>query len=104
MEMIDDKNTKNSATEIKKLSKTAEVFISELYGKFGQFQIEEVRKSENDKNWVLTVSYFQKHESPNDLQKLMGLFGNRVYKQLVIKSDGTVVSIANWYPEHAVAL
>lgn len=99
--MIDTQKVKGSAADIKELSNGAEQFITELYGKQSQFRIEEVSKAEMGKKWIITVSYFREHESPNDLQKFLGVFGNRVYKQLTLESDGTVVSIKNWFPEHA---
>ena len=97
--MIDNAKVKNSASYIKALSTAAEQFITELYGKQNQFQIEEVKRSGKGKDWTVTVSYFRKHETPNDLQKLLGLFGSRVYKQLTIQPDGTVSGISNWHPE-----
>jgi hypothetical protein len=101
--MIEPAKIKNSAREIKDLSNAAREFIEDLYGKQQQFQIEEVSRDSKGKGWVVTVSYFRKHESPNDLQKLLGLYGSRVYKQLTILPDGTVTGIKNWQPETATA-
>lgn len=42
--MIDTKIVANSASDFKDLAKAAEQFITELYGKQSQFQIEEVQK------------------------------------------------------------
>lgn len=100
---MNDLNLKNSTSDIKKLSEYAEQCITELYGKQEQFQIEEVTRSGKDGGWLVTVSYFSKHNSPNDLQKFLGLFGSRVYKQLIIESDGTVLGIKNWHPEQVLA-
>lgn len=101
--MIDSAKVKDSASDIRELSGFAEQFITELYGKQDQFQIEEVKRSGRGKDWTVTVSYFRKHKTPNDLQKLLGLFGSRVYKQLTIQSDGTVTGITNWHPETVIA-
>lgn len=97
--MIESSKVKASADDIRTLSQFAEQFIIELYGKQGQFQIEEVKRSGRGKEWTVTVSYFRKHKSPNDLQKFLGLLGSRVYKQLTIQPDGTVTGITNWQPE-----
>lgn len=80
------------------MEQSAEQFITELFGKQEQFQIEEVSHVDRGKKWIVTVSYFQKHKSPNDLQKSMGLTGSRVYKQLTIQENGTVLGVANWSP------
>ncbi len=101
--MIDAQKLKDSAATIKDLSRGAEQFITELYGDLSQFQIEEVSKAADGANWLVTVSYYQRHESPNDLQKYLGLLGVRVFKQLAIKPDGTVISVKNWFPERAAA-
>ena len=101
--MIESLKVKSSASDMRKLSEFAEQFITELYGKQRQFQVEEVKKADKSKNWIVTVSYFQKHRSPNELQKFLGLLGSRIYKQLTIEPDGTVVGIANWHPEQTAS-
>jgi len=99
--MIDTKMVAASASDFKDLAKAAEQFVTELYGKQSQFQIEEVQKEAAGRNWVVTVSYFRKHKSPNDLQKYLGVLGSREYKQLTLEKNGTVTSIKNWFPEKA---
>lgn len=101
--MIENAKVRNSVSDIRALSQYAEQFVTELYGKQDQFQIEEVKRSGRGKDWTVTVSYFRKHKTPNDLQKVLGLFGSRVYKQLTIQSDGTVTGITNWYPDTVAA-
>ena len=96
--MIDEAKIKDSAKEFKAMEQSAKQFITELFGKQEQFQIEEVSRAGRGKTWIVTVSYFQKHKSPNDLQKLMGLTGSRIYKQLTIQENGTVLGVSNWSP------
>ena len=98
--MIDvTEKAKKSAQNIKDLSELAKQFIAELNGEQEQFQVEEVLQSDK-KNWIVTVSYFRKHKKPNELQKTLGLLGNRVYKRLTIERDGyNVVGMSDWSPE-----
>ena len=94
---------KKSAQNIRELSELAREFVSELNGEQEQFQVEEVLQSD-DANWIVTVSYFRKHRKPNELQKTLGLLGNRVYKRLTIKGDVLeVVGMSDWRPERREA-
>ncbi|HQZ83045.1 MAG TPA: hypothetical protein PLR83_07475 [Pyrinomonadaceae bacterium] len=101
--MIDTKIVANSASDFKDLAKAAEQFITELYGKQSQFQIEEVQKEAAGRNWVVTVSYFRKHISPNELQKRLGLLGSRTLKRLTFRPNGEVVGITNPNLEESIA-
>ena len=89
---------------MKDLSDLAKQFITELNGEQDQFQVEEVLLSDNEKNWIVTVSYFRKHKSPNELQKTLGLLGSRVYKRITIERDGyNIVGMSDWSPERREA-
>lgn len=103
--MIDIKEkAKKSALDMKDLSELAKQFITELNGEQDQFQVEEVLLSEDGKSWVVTVSYFRKHKTPNELQRTLGLLGNRVYKKITIeKNSYNVVGMSDWSPERREA-
>lgn len=72
--------------ELKEAIERAKQFIAELNGEPEQFQVEEVILSEDKKNWLVTVSYYKKIKSPNELQKTLGLESQRAYKRVVIDS------------------
>lgn len=84
--------------DLKEAIESAKQFISELNGETEQFQVEEVMLSEDKKNWFVVVSYYKKIPSPNELQKTLGLEGQRAYKRVVIDSENeNVVGMYNWY-------
>lgn len=75
----------------------AKQFMVELNGETEQFQIEEVILSEDKQNWLVTVSYYKKIDSPNDLQKTLGLEGRRVYKRIVIDNKTEeIIGMKSW--------
>jgi hypothetical protein len=96
--MVDVKDIAHrSASEIKQLSEIAKQFIIELNGEQDRFQIEEVGLSDDGKKWFVTLSYLQKIEKPNQLQKTLGLANRRVYKRLSInKKELNVVAMSDW--------
>ena len=73
--------------ELKEAIEKAKQFIVELNGETEQFQVEEVFLSENKKNWFVTLSYYKKIDSPNSLQKALGLENLRTYKRVEIDND-----------------
>ena len=84
--------------DLKEAIERAKQFIVELNGETEQFQVEEVLLSEDKKNWFVTVSYYKKIHSPNELQKTLGLEGQRAYKRVVIDSENeNVVGMYHWY-------
>ena len=83
--------------DLKEAIERAKQFIVELNGETEQFQVEEVLLSEDKKNWFVTVSYDKKIQSPNELQKTLGLESQRAYKRVVIDSENeNVVGMLNW--------
>lgn len=83
--------------DLKEAIEKAKQFIVELNGEAEQFQVEEVFLSEDKKNWFVTLSYYKKIDSPNSLQKALGLENLRTYKRVVIDNDTTdIVGIYNW--------
>lgn len=83
--------------DLKEAIERAKQFIVELNGETEQFQVEEVLLSEDKKNWFVTVSYYKKIQSPNELQKTLGLESQRAYKRVVIDSENeNVVGMLNW--------
>ncbi|HLA94686.1 MAG TPA: hypothetical protein VK612_03120 [Pyrinomonadaceae bacterium] len=85
------------ASEIKRLSDLAERFIEELNGPQDQFELEEAELSEDGKKWLLTISYLQTINKPNQLQKALGLSAHRVYKRISInKKELKVVGMSEW--------
>lgn len=59
--------------DLKEPIEKAKQFIVELNGEPDNFQVEEVFLSESRKSWFVTLSYYRKNDSPNDLQKALGL-------------------------------
>ena len=96
--MVDVKEIAHrSASEIKQISEIAKEFIIELNGEQDRFQIEEVGLSDDGKRWFVTLSYIQKIEKPNQLQKTLGLANRRVYKRIAIdKKNLSVVAMTDW--------
>ena len=88
--------------DLKEAIERAKQFIIELNGETEQFQVEEVLLSEDKKNWFVTISYYKKIQSPNELQKTLGLESQRAYKRVVIDSENeNVVGMLNWsYDRH----
>lgn len=83
--------------DLKEAIERAKQFIVELNGETEQFQVEEIMLSEDKKNWIVTVSYYKKIQSPNELQKTLGLENQRAYKRVVIDSENeNVISMFNW--------
>jgi hypothetical protein len=83
--------------DLKEAIERAKQFIIELNGEPEQFQVEEIILSEDKKNWLVTVSYFKKIQSPNELQKTLGFEGQRVYKRVVIDNKTEeIVGMYNW--------
>jgi hypothetical protein len=96
--MIDIKDAlEKDVLDMKDVSELAKQFIVELNGEQEQFQVEEVMLSEDKKNWLVTVSYYRRLKSPNELQKTLGLEGSRVYKRIVIEREKYhVIGMFNW--------
>jgi len=83
--------------DLKEAIERAKQFVIELNGELEQFQAEEIILSENKKNWMVTASYFKKIQSPNELQKTLGLEGQRAYKRVVIdNTTEEIVGMYNW--------
>jgi hypothetical protein len=83
--------------DLKEAIERAKQFIAELNGEPEQFQVEEIMLSEDKKNWLVTVSYFKKIKSPNELQKTLGLEGQIAYKRVVVDSENeNIVGMLNW--------
>jgi hypothetical protein len=83
--------------DLKEAIERAKQFIVELNGEPEQFQVEEVILSEDKQNWLVTVSYYKKIDSPNELQKTLGLESRRVYKRIVIDNKTEeIVGLYNW--------
>jgi hypothetical protein len=101
--MIDiEKIAKEDARSIKEISDLAKQFIVELNGEQAQLQVEEVVPTKE--SWQVTVSYFHKYTSPNQLQRTLGLKGYREYKKIMIdRKTKHVVGISNWSPERREA-
>jgi hypothetical protein len=103
--MIDVKDDpKKIADDMKTATEIAKDFIVELNGEQEQLQVEEVILSEDKKNWFVTLSYYRKLKSPNELQKTLGLEGSRVYKRIVIEGERYhVIGMVNWSYERREA-
>ncbi len=83
--------------QLKEAIEKAKQFITELNGNLDRFQIEEVILSEDKMKWSVTVSYFRRIQTPNELQKTLGLESERVYKRVVIDSENdNVIGMMNW--------
>ncbi|HEY0047689.1 MAG TPA: hypothetical protein VGB68_00275 [Pyrinomonadaceae bacterium] len=96
--MIDIKDIiEKDVLDMKDVTEIAKQFIFELNGEQEQFQVEEIMLSEDRKNWLITVSYYRKIKSQNELQKTLGLEGSRVYKRIVIEREKYhVIGMFNW--------
>jgi hypothetical protein len=88
--------------DLKEAIQRAKQFIIELNGEPEQFQVEEVILSDDKKNWLVTVSYYKKIDSPNELQITLGLETRRAYKRVIIDSENEkVIGMFNWsYNKH----
>jgi hypothetical protein len=73
--------------DLKEAIERAKQFIIELNGEPEEFQVEEVMLSDDRKNWLVTISYYKKLQSPNELQKTLGLENQRAYKRVVIDNE-----------------
>jgi len=83
--------------DLKEAIERAKQFITELNGEPEQFQVEEVFLSEDKKKWVVTISYYTKIDTPNNLQKALGFQNLRTYKRIEIDNETKdVVGIFNW--------
>lgn len=83
--------------DLKEAIERAKQFIVELNGEPEKFQIEEVILSEDKKTWLVTVSYYTKIDSPNELQKTLGFEGRKAYKRVIIDSKTEeIVGMYNW--------
>lgn len=83
--------------DLKEAIERAKQFIVELNGETEQVQVEEVILSEDKQNWLVTVSYYKKIDSPNELQKTLGLEVRRVYKRIVIDNKTEeIIGMYNW--------
>jgi hypothetical protein len=83
--------------DLKEAIERAKQFITELNGEPEHFQVEEVILSDDKQNWLVTVSYYKKIDSPNELQKTLGLDSQRAYKRLVIDNKTEeIVGMYNW--------
>ena len=83
--------------ELKEAIERAKQFLVELNGDLERFQIEEITLSDDKKKWLVTTSFFRKIQSPNELQKTLGLESERVYKRVVIDSESDdVLGMMNW--------
>lgn len=83
--------------ELKEAIESAKKFIVELNGESEQFQVEEVFLSDNKDKWFVTLSYLKRNDSPNSLQKALGLESLRTYKRVVIDNNTKdVIGILNW--------
>lgn len=83
--------------DLREAIEKAKQFIAELNGEPEQFQVEEISLSEDKKKWLVTVSYDKKINSPNELQKTLGLETQRAYKRVVIDNENeNVVGMYNW--------
>ena len=88
---------KQDALDMKAVSDIAKRFVIELNGEQEQLQIEEVILSPDRKLWLVTVSYLQLINNPNQLQQALNLLSRRVYKRLTIDSKSLrVVGMQNW--------
>jgi hypothetical protein len=96
--MIDvNEIAKKDALDMKQISDLAKQFIVELNGEQDQLQVEEITLSENEKKWFVTVGYFRRFTSPNDLQKALGLLGSRVYKRVIVDRETYhVIGMQDW--------
>ena len=83
--------------ELKEALDIAKNFIVEVNGGQEDFQLEEVGLSDDKKSWQVTYSYYNKIESPNQLQAALGLDKKRVYKRVVIDSESKdIIGMYNW--------
>jgi len=83
--------------DLKEAIERAKQFIVELNGESEQFQVEEVFLSEDRKSWLVTLSYYKKIDSPNSLQKALGLENLRTYKRVVIDNETEdIIGVFNW--------
>jgi hypothetical protein len=94
-----DENAKRDANKVKDLSAFAKKFLIELNGgDLSQFEVEEVMF--NGDKWVVTVSYVRTINSPNELQRTLGIFGRRAYKRITIdRASMQVLGMSEWSPE-----
>lgn len=96
--MIDVKEIiKNDALTMKDVSELAKDFVTEMNGEQENLQVEEITLSEDGKTWLVTVGYFRKFKSQNDLQKALGLVGAPTYKRIIIDRETYhVLGMQNW--------
>lgn len=84
-------------TELKEAIEKAKQFIVELNGEPEQFQVEEVFFDKDKQNWLVTLSYNKRIDSPNSLQKALGFDNLRTFKRVIIDDETkNVIGILNW--------
>ena len=103
--MIDvNEIAKKDALKMKDVSDLAKRFITELNGEQAQLQVEEILLSDDGKSWIVSVSYFRQYNSPNELQRTLGLLGTHVYKRLnIVREPLQVVGMTDWSPNQLKA-
>jgi hypothetical protein len=75
----------------------AKHYLEDINGEVENPQVEEAVLSPDNKSWSVVLSYFNKIEKPNDLQKTLGITGSKVYKKFVINvSDSSLIGLYNW--------
>ena len=73
--------------DLKEAVRLAKKFLTETEGQPEEnVEVEEALLARDGKSWSVTLSYFKKITSPNDLQKALGLTGTKAYKRIVIDS------------------
>lgn len=83
--------------DLKEAIERAKEFIVEMNGQPENLQIEEVTLSSDGRSWSVTLSYFKRIQTPNELQTALGLEGTRTYKRVVIDSeDKKIIGMFNW--------
>lgn len=74
--------------ELKEAVEKAKIFLADIYSKdAGDFQLEEARRADDKKIWLVTFSFFQKQEPVSSLQVALGTYNKKVYKAVQVNAD-----------------
>jgi hypothetical protein len=80
--------------EIKDAIEKAENFITDFFNNPERIQLEAFGMSDDGKSWNITYSFWLKAEPINQLQTVLGITGNKVYKTIKIDAEkGDVIGM-----------
>lgn len=89
--------------EVKDAIEAAKNSIIEIFDKPERIQVEAFSLAEDKKSWNVTYSFWRKSEPVTQLQSVLGIIGNKVYKTIEIDAEnGNVVGMKAGIAENAI--